>query len=181
MQSSKLNHFYFWRMLWGSLYHAEWGAAAAKDGIWGRIGEFGRALIGFSSWPFFVPRTAGWTPDTLDELLAERGIVTWGWGATGHDFIFHVKQRQSHWAQYLLLEAGVPLHGRQLNGNGYTSRRRRTTPNRFQAPRGGYRPTRGTFTVPARVSQPEPVAATPGTPMAHQVGHINQLVNHLAD
>lgn len=174
MNSIKRNDLYFWRMLWGSLYHAEWDAAYDKDGILGWIGEFFRALTGFSSWPFFVPRASGYTPDMLDELLAVRNITTWGWGTTGRDFIFHVSLRQAHWAQALLLEAGVPLHGRQLDGNGYTARRRRTPTSGFQAPQGGYRPTRTPGTSATAV--PEPVAA-PVDP----VGRINQLVERLAN
>ena len=174
IQHFKLSHFYFWRMLWGSLRYADWADAFARRGVLGWIVEFLRAITGFSAWPFFVPRSAGWTQAAIQDLLAARGIITWGWGAAGRDFIFHVKMRHAHWAQYLLQEAGVPLNGRLLADSGYAPRRRRPLTRGFQAPKDGYRPMRGQADGPA---QPEPVTAAPADP----IGRINRLVDRLVD
>ena len=108
------NHFFIFRTLWGALQHADWDEAA-KRGIFAMIVEFFRALLGLSSWPFFVPAESGWRSATIEPILSAYGIDCWGWGRHDNEIHFQVKLRQANWAQYLLQQNGVPLHGQLLD------------------------------------------------------------------
>jgi hypothetical protein len=74
--------------------------------------EFLPALIGLTGEPFFVPVKSGWTEAHVRALLWRYGIRLWGVGYWWGEMYFRVKRRQAHWAQYVMLRAGVPLlHG----------------------------------------------------------------------
>ncbi len=109
----------------GALRYADWSAARQR-GIGALARELVCAFLGTNTEPFFVPTGSRLdatgceigNPDgrynqaSVRQLLARYGIVSWGYGYWHGEMYFRVKKRQAHWAQYVLLRAGVPLlHG----------------------------------------------------------------------
>ena len=161
---SRHNYFYFVRMLWGSLCHAEWEAAWARAGILGIIVEFFRAITGFSAWPFFIPADSGWEPETIQPILNAYRIPNWGWGHHRGEYFFQVKLRQASWAQYLLQQQGVPISGQLLDEGG----------------RSAYRPKHRHVPPHGPTATPVPNTKSTSTPFTDPVGQINRAVDRLA-
>lgn len=97
-----------------TLLHADWENAYQRAGVWGLLIECLHSLIGTNTWPFFVSLEGIWNGPALENLLGSYGIKTWGWAFTNDLIFFRVRKSQAAWAQYLLLQAGVPLSGRLL-------------------------------------------------------------------
>ena len=120
-----------WQSLLDSRYHMNWNLLwdtvvgglrntrvdSAGAGVAAVVGVITLGLD-FNSWPFFVwADDRDWQPKRVKRLLSGRGIPTWGWGFHANSYFFRVPSRQAHWAQYLLLSAGVPLRGKLLAGS----------------------------------------------------------------
>jgi hypothetical protein len=176
--------FFFFRTFWASMHHADWDAAAARGPL-ALIAEFFRAAMGLSAWPFFIPIDATrspsgmnvvseWRPSTIRSFLSEYGIESWGWGQHDGEFFFQVKLRQASWAQYLLLQRGVPLSGQLLDEDKRSAYR--------PGPRRSLRPVAGaTYTLrnsPTLTATAKPAATT--KLLRDPVGEINRVVDHLA-
>ena len=58
---------------------------------------------------FLIPLDCGWSGREITNLLAKRGVKTWGLMAINDTFTISVRQAQARWAQYLLDQAGIPL------------------------------------------------------------------------
>lgn len=96
----------------GNFWYADWRGAWQRGGVLGVTIEALRAALGLSAEPFFVPTQSGWQIGAIRQLLQRHGIALWGVGYWNQELFFRVKARQAHWAQYVLLQAGVPLlHG----------------------------------------------------------------------
>lgn len=96
----------------GNFWYADWRGAWQRGGVVGVAIEALRAALGLSAEPFFVPTKSAWQIGAIRQLLARHGIGLWGVGYWNHELFFRVTARQAHWAQYVLLRAGVPLlHG----------------------------------------------------------------------
>lgn len=96
----------------GNFWYADWRGAWQRGGVAGVLGEALRATIGLSAEPFFVPMKSTWKVDAIRALLLRHGVKLWGVGYFHNELFFRVKARQAHWAQYVMLRAGVPLlHG----------------------------------------------------------------------
>jgi hypothetical protein len=173
------NPFFFLRTFWASLRHADWDEAASRGPL-ALLAEFFRALMGLSAWPFFVPIESEWHPSTIRSILDAHGIESWGWGKHGGEFFFQVKLRQANWAQYLLLQRGVPISGQLLDEGARSAYR--PGPRRSLRPVSGATPTvhhsvRNPITSTARgVTEPE----APRSLLRDPVGQVNRVVDHLA-
>ncbi len=96
----------------GDYRYADWQGAAETGGLLGVAAEAFQATIGTNTAPFFVPCDSTWKINDIQALLLRYGIKLWGVGYWNNELFFRVKGRQAHWAQYVLLRAGVPLlHG----------------------------------------------------------------------
>ena len=170
------NHNFFIRTLWGSLQHADWANAWAQGSVLGLVWEFLRALVGFHAWPFFVPDHTGCTPATIQSLLHDHGIPTWGWGYAGGEHFFQVKMRQAHWAQFLLLQQGIALGGRLLDerARGYVphARSRKLPASTQHSTIGARAPLGGRAML-----TPQPVQANS---RRDPLAQINHLVDRIA-
>lgn len=175
---SRYNQFFFIRTFWGAMRHTDWKAAARRGSIFGLIAEFFRALTGLNAWPFFIPANSGWTPEAITSILQEYGIPYWGIGKHNGEFFFQVRLQQASWAQYLLMQNGVPIAGRLIAESprsGYVPRGgnlARPTPNApvAQNPFGAFRPA----PQPARQNE------APVSIFSDPVGQINRAVDRLA-
>jgi hypothetical protein len=96
------------------LWHADWKAAFQRDGVLGLCAEALSSLSGANSYPFFVPLASGWSGQSIQRLLAQKGVKMWGWAFASSQLLFHVRISQAAWAQYVMLRAGVPLQGPML-------------------------------------------------------------------
>jgi len=68
-------------------------------------------------WPMFIwADDPAWPPGRVRALLASRGVRSWGWVFYAGSWTFRVPAQQGHWAQWVLLAAGVPVRGRLLAG-----------------------------------------------------------------
>jgi len=94
-----------------SLWRADWKAAFQRDGVPGMCAEALSSLSGANSYPFFVPMNSEWSGQSIQHLLAQKGVKMWGWAFANGLLFFHVKRSQAAWAQYVMLRAGVPLQG----------------------------------------------------------------------
>lgn len=69
-----------------------------------------KSLLGLDSWTFYVDAYGDWTGAQIQELLGRHGIRLVGWkDVLNGDIFFSVKLDQAEWAEYVMLEAGVPL------------------------------------------------------------------------
>jgi hypothetical protein len=75
-------------------------------------------LLQSNSWTFFVPYSRsldnGWNAFDIEDLMGRHGIKTWGGQITGGEFFFSVKLEQAQWAEYILLNHGVPVNEKYL-------------------------------------------------------------------
>jgi hypothetical protein len=175
---SNNNSFYFLRTLWASMRHADWNGAAERGPL-ALLAEFFRALMGLSAWPFFVPVESNWRPSAIRPILDAHGIESWGWGKHGGEYFFQVKLRQANWAQYLLLQQGVPLSGQLLDERKRSAYR--PEPRRSLRPVPGATPTQrnaAPSTAPAAGQNVE--AAAPASFLRDPVGQVSRVVDHLA-
>lgn len=101
----------------GNFRHADWQGAAQANGIAGVVAEALKASAGANTEPFFVPCDSEWKVNDIQVLLLRHGIKLWGVGYWNNELFFRVKGRQAHWAQYVLLRAGVPLLHGMLDGS----------------------------------------------------------------
>jgi hypothetical protein len=101
----------------GNIRYADWKGAAQRGGVAGVAVEALQAAAGANTKPFFVPTNSGWEVGDIQALLLRYGIKLWGVGYWNNEFYFRVKTRQAHWAQYVLLRAGVPLLHGWLDGS----------------------------------------------------------------
>ena len=76
-----------------------------------------KTAVGANTEPFFIPCDSEWKIDDVQALLRQYGIKLWGVGYFNNELYFRVKKRQAHWAQYVLLRAGVPLLHGMLDGS----------------------------------------------------------------
>ncbi len=60
---------------------------------------------------FCIDRYAGWSAGKIRRLLKRRGVRLWGLSYTDDLIIFRVKESQVQRAQYLLLQANIPILG----------------------------------------------------------------------
>ena len=65
--------------------------------------------LGTQSWTFYVPLDSPWTGAQIEKLLKRHGVKIWARMIHGGDLFFRVHKRQTEWAEYVLLRAGVPL------------------------------------------------------------------------
>lgn len=143
-------------MVLGGLTHADWDGAWARGGLGGVVREFMAALTGFNAWPFFVDARGAWPSEQVAALLRQHGIATWGWGYANGQYFFRVKHRQAHWAQYLLLQNGVPVGGRLLT----------------EAP---------SHPRPAEPQAPRASDHAPASKRATPLQRLDRLIDHIAD
>jgi len=69
-----------------------------------------KSLLGLDSWTFYVGAYGDWTGAQIQDLLERHGIRLVGWkDVLNGDIFFSVKLNQAEWAEYVMLEAGVPL------------------------------------------------------------------------
>ena len=94
-----------------SLWHADWKCAFHRDGVAGLFMETLCSLVGVNSHQFHVPMNRGWSGHSIQRLLAKYGIPMWGWSFANGEMFFRVKSKQAAWAQYVMLNDGVPLQG----------------------------------------------------------------------
>ncbi len=92
----------------GNFRYADWDGAAAS-GAAGLAAELVQSALGANTRPFLVPVESDWKIENIQDLLLRHGIKLWGVGYWNNELYFRVKGRQAHWAQYVLLRAGVPL------------------------------------------------------------------------
>ena len=118
----------------GNFRYADWQGAAARGGIAGIAAEGLQATSGANTEPFFVPCDSEWKIQDIRRSSCATASSC-GASATGiTSSSSRVKGRQAHWAQYVLLRAGVPLlHGmldgsRAIPGCGATGRARVARP-----------------------------------------------------
>ncbi len=91
--------------------HADW-RRAKRHGAAGVLRESISAATGWTMQPFFVPTSSTWDQERVHALLLKSGIESYAYGYWAGEMHFDVKRRQAHWAQYVMLRAGVPLlHG----------------------------------------------------------------------
>lgn len=96
----------------GTIRYADWRGASQRSGVIGVALESLQTAAGSNTGPFFVPCNSQWKINDIQALLLRHGIKVWGVGYWNNELFFRVKKRQAHWAQYVLLRAGVPLlHG----------------------------------------------------------------------
>ena len=112
----------------GNFGHADWRGAARAGGVVGLSAEAVKAAVGANTEPFFIPCDSEWKINDVQGLLRQYGIKLWGVGYFNNELYFRVKKRQAHWAQYVLLRAGVPLLHGMLDGS-------RAVPGLSQQPR----------------------------------------------
>ena len=112
----------------GNVQHADWQGAAQSHGAAGLAMEAMQTAVGANTEPFFIPCDSEWRIDDVQALLRQYGIKLWGVGYFNNELYFRVKKRQAHWAQYVLLRAGVPLLHGMLDGS-------RAIPGLSQQPR----------------------------------------------
>lgn len=67
------------------------------------------------SWTFFFQQRRGllrrgWNGSSVESLLRQNGIKTWGGGFNGNDYFFTVSLEQAQEAEYILRRSGVPLN-----------------------------------------------------------------------
>lgn len=101
----------------GDYRYADWRGAAEANGVLGLAAEALQATAGTNTEPFFVPCDSTWKIQDIQALLLRYGIKLWGVGYWNNELFFRVKGRQAHWAQYVLLRAGVPLLHGLLDGS----------------------------------------------------------------
>lgn len=172
MLNYRRNFFLFFRTIWGTLCHTDWDAAYIRAGVWGTLRAFCAGMLGLNAWPFFVRANAGWTPEQISRLLQAKGVASWGWGYHGGEFFCRVRLRQAHWAQYILLEHGVPLTGNLLAEDG-----------RYQGWGTPPQSTAGTYNDDMRRAprdQSAGRAAQGKTVVSDPVAAINRVVDKLA-
>lgn len=68
-----------------------------------------RMIVAGSTHTFLIPEDSGWSDRSLQRMLKEHGISTWGWMSYHGQVLFTVKRKQAGWAEYLLDEADVPV------------------------------------------------------------------------
>jgi hypothetical protein len=96
----------------GAIRHADWRGAREREGVPGVADEMVHAALGTNTMAFFIPTSSHWQIQDVQALLLRHGVKLWGVGYWNGEMYFRVKKRQSHWAQYVMLRAGVPLlHG----------------------------------------------------------------------
>jgi hypothetical protein len=178
MLNYRHNVFLILRTVFGTLRHTDWQQAHARAGLWGLLRAFVRALIGANAWPFFVKAGNGWSREQLAILLRSRGVASWGWGYSDGELFFRVRMRQAHWAQYVLLEQGVPLTRRLLAESPDATQ---TGYWRYPQP-GQARKKSGKAHQPAPHTAPQPTAQPTSQPTAQRspVDAINHVVDKLA-
>jgi hypothetical protein len=52
---------------------------------------------------------SGWNAFSVEKLMKQYGVKTWGGQITGGEFFFSVKLEQAQWAEYLLNRHNVPI------------------------------------------------------------------------
>jgi len=118
----------------GNVQHADWQGAAQRHGAAGLAMEAMQTAVGANTEPFFIPCDSEWRIDDVQALLRQHGIKLWGVGYFNNELYFRVKKRQAHWAQYVLLRAGVPLLHGMLDGSraipGYNQQTQPDSPGR---------------------------------------------------
>lgn len=114
----------------GNFRYADWQGAVQAHGPAGVITETLRAAAGANTEPFFVSCDSEWKIGDIQALLLRYGIKLWGVGYWNNELFFRVKGRQAHWAQYVLLRAGVPLcHGLLSGSRAIPGYSRQAAPN----------------------------------------------------
>lgn len=104
-------------VVFNTIRYANWKKAAQRSGAAGVAAELVQTAVGTNTEPFFVPVSAGWTAQAIAALLVQYGVRLWGVSYFNDQITFLVKKRQAHWAQYVLLRAGVPLDEGLLDGS----------------------------------------------------------------
>ncbi len=97
-----------------TLWHTDWSAAYRRNRVGGLAAEAIRSLIGSNTWTFYVSLDSGWSGREIERLLARYGIKLWGKGFAHGELFFRVRKDKAAWAQYLMLQAGIPLQHRLL-------------------------------------------------------------------
>lgn len=96
----------------GTFLHADWKGARKRSGMLGLTAELAQSVAGTNTMAFFIPTDSDWAIQDIQALLIRYGVKLWGVGYWNGEMYFRVKKRQAHWAQYVMLRAGVPLlHG----------------------------------------------------------------------
>ena len=104
-------------MIVGNFVHGDWKGSYQRSGPLGVAAELAQSAIGTNTYPFFIPTESGWQFQDIQALLLRHGIKVWAVGYFKGEMHFSVKRRQAHWAQYVLLRAGVPLLHGYLDGS----------------------------------------------------------------
>ena len=89
--------------------YADWKGAFDSRGVNGLIDELVACFTARNCWTIQVQRHAGWSGVQIEKLLARYGVSIWGRGFTQDNYFFRVKERQSRWAEYLLMRRGIPV------------------------------------------------------------------------
>lgn len=94
-----------------SLWYADWRGKGKKYGyLIGIPIELIRTLFTLNSFAFKVQSDKRWSGRLIANLLAQKGIPTYGWAWYEKGvMIFHVPIRFADWAEYLMIRTGVPF------------------------------------------------------------------------
>ncbi len=114
------------RVIVETLFHADWGAARQKHGVLGLGLEAAGSIAATNTYTFFVPLDSPWGGAEIGALLRSKGITMWGAAYANGEMFFRVRRQQADWAQYVMLQAGVPLLHRLIAGE--RSGRQRKSP-----------------------------------------------------
>lgn len=70
-------------------------------------------LFQVNSWTFFIPYDAsleaGYNARMIERLMDRHSVKRWGSQITGGEFFFTVPKEQAQWAEYLMLQSGIPI------------------------------------------------------------------------
>lgn len=96
----------------GNFRYGNYKGAYEQSGVPGVALELTQSALGVNTQPFFISTDSEWQIQDIQALLMRYGIKLWGVAYWNGQLHFSVKKRQAHWAQYVMLRAGVPLmHG----------------------------------------------------------------------
>ena len=125
-------------MIVGNFVNGDWKGSYRRSGALGVAAEAAKSAVGVNTYPFFIPTNSGWQFQDVQALLLRHGIKVWAVGYFRGEMHFSVKRRQAHWAQYVLVRAGVPLLHAFLEGSRAdpSAARRNAVPAESQS-RGG--------------------------------------------
>jgi hypothetical protein len=101
----------------GAARYGDWRGSYPRADLLGVASEAVRSAVGTNTMAFFIPTKSQWKIHDVQALLLRHGIKLWGVGYWNGEMYFSVKRRQAHWAQYVMLRAGVPLQRCLLSGS----------------------------------------------------------------